>query len=103
MEDYDLYDILADLAFGTSPRTRHERAGAFAYKNEDWLGKLPPQTADAVKAIVGQFEKGGTDELENPKIFDTLDVVKAGGMKALQAGGKPARLLAEAKKRVFAA
>ena len=103
MEDYDLYDILADIAFGASPHTRSQRAGAFAYKNEGWLGKLPSQTANAVKAIVGQFEKSGTDGLENPKIFETPEVAKAGGIKALQAGGKPARLLAEAKKRVFAA
>ena len=103
MEDYDLYDILADIAFGASPHTRSQRAGAFAYKNEGWLGKLPSQTANAVKAIVGQFEKSGTDGLENPKIFETPEVARAGGIKALQAGGKPARLLAEAKKRVFAA
>jgi len=103
MEDYDLYDILADLGFGLSPRTRRERAGAFAYKNEPWLNNLPPQTADALKAIVGQFEKGGTDELENPKIFDTPEVAKAGGIRALQAAGEPGRLLTEAKERVFSA
>ena len=103
MEDYDLYDILADIAFGASPHTRSQRAGAFAYKNEGWLGKLPSQTANAVKAIVGQFEKSGTDGLENPKIFETPEVARAGGIKALQAGGEAKRLLAEAKKRVFAA
>jgi len=103
MEDYDLYDILADLGFGLSPRTRRERAGAFAYKNEPWLNNLPPQTADALCAIVGQFEKGGTDELENPKIFDTPEVAKAGGIRALQAAGEAGRLLTEAKARVFAA
>ena len=103
MEDYDLYDILADIAFGASPHTRSQRAGAFAYKNEGWLGKLPSQTANAVKAIVGQFEKSGTDGLENPKIFQTPEVTRAGGIKALQAGGEAKRLLAEAKKRVFAA
>ena len=103
MEDYDLYDILADLGFGISPRTRSERAGAFTYKNEDWLGKLPTQTADALKAIVGQFEKGGTDGLENPKIFQTPEVARAGGIQALQAGGEAKRLLEDAKRRVFAA
>jgi len=103
MEDYDLYDILADLGFGVSPRTRRERAGAFAYKNQPWLSNLPPQTAAAVCAIVGQFEKGGTDELENQRIFQTPAVAAAGGMAALRAGGEPGRLLAEAKRRVFAA
>ena len=103
MEDYDLYDILADLGFGLSPRTRRERAGAFAYKNERWLNELPEQTADALRAIVGQFAEGGTDELENRMIFQTPAVLAAGGIAALQAGGEPGRLLKETKRRVFAA
>lgn len=103
MEDYDLYDILADLGFGVSPRTRHERADAFAYKNAPWLNDFPPHTAAALCAIVGQFEKGGTDELENRRIFQTPAVAAAGGITALRAGGEPGKLLAEAKRRVFAA
>jgi len=103
MEDYDLYDILADLGFGLSPRTRRERADAFADKNRPWLDDLPPQTAAAVRAIVSQFEKGGTDELENQRIFQTPAVAAAGGITALRAGGEPGQLLAEAKRRVFAA
>lgn len=103
MEDYDLYDILADLGFGVSPRTRRERADAFAYKNQPWLTGMPPQTAAALCAIVGQFEKGGTDELENRRIFQTPAVAAAGGITALRAAGQPEQLLAEAKRRVFAA
>jgi len=103
MADYDLYDILADLGFGLSPRTRRERADAFADKNRPWLDGLPPQTAAAVRAIVSQFEKGGTDELENQRIFQTPAVAAAGGITALRAGGEPGQLLAEAKRRVFAA
>jgi len=103
MADYDLYDILADLGFGLSPRTRRERADAFADKNGPWLADLPPQTAAAVRAIVSQFEKGGTDELENQRIFQTPAVAAAGGITALRAGGEPGQLLAEAKRRVFAA
>jgi type I restriction enzyme R subunit len=103
MNDYDLYDVLADLGFGLSPRTRSDRALAFGYKHEDWLKGLPEPTAAAIRAIVGQFEKGGTDGLENPKIFQTLEVKMAGGLAALQAGGKPAELLRETKIRMFSA
>lgn len=35
MDDYDLYDVLADLACGLMPRTRQNRAMAFEFKNED--------------------------------------------------------------------
>jgi len=62
MNDYDLYDVLADLGFGLSPRTRTrtDRVLAFTYKHEEWLEGLPAQTAAAIRAIVSQFEKGGT-------------------------------------------
>jgi type I restriction enzyme R subunit len=29
MEDYDLYDVLADLGYGLDPKTRIDRADAF--------------------------------------------------------------------------
>lgn len=103
MNDYDLYDVLADLGFGLSPRTRNDRALAFIYKHEDWLRGLPEETAGAIRAIVGQFEKGGTEGLENQMIFKTPEVEAAGGLEALGAGGKPAELLRETKERVFSA
>ena len=103
MNDYDLYDVLADLGFGLAPRTRSDRALAFIYKHEDWLRGLPEQTAGAIRAIVGQFEKGGTDGLENRMIFKTPEVEAAGGLKALSEGGKPAELLKETKMKVFSA
>ena len=64
---------------------------------------MPEPTAAAIHAIVSQFEKGGTDGLENPKIFQTPEVKQAGGLAALQAGGKPAELLRETKIRMFSA
>jgi type I restriction enzyme R subunit len=103
MNDYDLYDVLADLGFGLAPRTRGERTLDFLYRHEDWLNGLPPQTAEAIRAIVAQFESGGIDGLENPHIFHTPEVKAAGGLKALMAGGKPADLLQEAKRRMFSA
>ncbi|NLD44888.1 MAG: DEAD/DEAH box helicase family protein, partial [Chloroflexi bacterium] len=64
-EEYDLYDVLAEVGWGLSPRTRKDRALAFTYKQEDWIAALPAKTAKAVRAIAGQFEHGGTDALEN--------------------------------------
>lgn len=103
MEDFDLYDVLAELGWGMRPRTRHDRALAFTYKHEDWLDALPAGAAATIKAIAGQFEKGGTDGLENPLIFQTPEVKAAGGLAALQAAGRAADLLRETKARMFAA
>lgn len=103
MEDYDLYDVLAELGYGMAPRTRVERADAFTYKQTNWLIQLPPQAATAIKAIAAQFAKAGTDGLENPQVFQTPEVVRAGGLAALKSVGKPADVLRETKERMFAA
>jgi len=103
MSEYDLYDVLAELGYGLNPRTRPERADAFTYKHEGWLSKLPAPTAATLKALAAQFARAGTDGLENPEVFQTPEVQKAGGMAALKALGKPADVLQQTKERMFAA
>lgn len=100
--EYDLYDVLAELAWGINPRTRRERTLAFTYKQEDWINALPKATAATVRAIANQFERGGTAGLENPQIFQTPEVKKAGGLEALRMAGRPQDLLIETKTRMFA-
>ena len=102
-EDYDLFDVLAELGWGMSPRTRVDRSLAFVYKHEHWLFVLPGNAAATIRAIVSQFARGGTEGLENPHIFQTPEVKGAGGLPALQAAGSPADLLRETKMRMFAA
>jgi type I restriction enzyme R subunit len=102
-KDYDLYDVLAELGWGMNPRTRHDRSMAFLYKHENWLNAFPAKTSATIKAIASQFERGGTEGLENPQIFQTPEVRQAGGLAALQAVGKPFDLLRETKVRMFAA
>lgn len=104
MQDYDLYDILAELGFGMAPRTRADRAAAFDYKHEEWLNRLPHRAAAVIKAFVRQFERNGIDELENRWIFEVPAVEQAGGLEALQeAGDAPGELVREAKERIFTA
>jgi type I restriction enzyme R subunit len=103
MSDYDLYDVLADLGYGMAPRTRVGRAESFAYKHQAWLATLPEKTSATLRAIAGQFADGGTDGLENPQVFQTPAVVRAGGLSALQVIVRPADVLRETKERMFAA
>jgi type I restriction enzyme, R subunit len=88
---------------GLAPRTRSERADAFGYENQSWLAGFPPKTGSTLTALAGQFARGGTEELENPQVFATPEVVRAGGLEALKALGKPAEILQETKGRLFAA
>ncbi len=103
MDEYDLYDVLAELGYGLAPRTRAGRAEAFAYKHRRWLAVLPPKTAATLKAMAAQFAVAGTDGLENPRIFDLPEVRRAGGLDALKGLGEPAAILRETKARMFAA
>ncbi len=103
MDDFDLYDVLADLAYGMSARSRSDRAEAFSYKNGNWLSAMPTPAASTVQAIASQFARSGTDALENPHIFNTPEVHTAGGLSALKTLGKPAEVLRETKERMFAA
>ena len=102
-QDYDLYDVLAELGWGMNPRTRRVRTLAFTYKNEDWLNTLSQRAAATIRAIASQFERGGTKGLENPQIFQTREVRLAGGLAALQTAGNPRDLLIETKARMFTA
>jgi len=102
MNDYDLYDVLAELGYGLAPKTRLERADAFTYKNAPWLSSMPQPAAATLTAIASQFSRGGTDGIENPQVFRTPEVTKAGGLSALKALGKPADVLQQTKERIFA-
>lgn len=103
MTDCDDYDILASCVYGALPRSRQERVDTFSYKNVKWLEKFPKQTATTLLEIVQCFAVNGVEELENPNIFSTPQVVNAGGLDALRQGGNPRELLHEAKKRLLAA
>jgi type I restriction enzyme R subunit len=103
MNDYDLYDVLADLAYGLAPRTREDRTLAFRYKHASWLNAMPKPASGAVQAIADQFAIGGTEGLESPNIWQTPEVIAAGGLKALAEAGEPKAILKETKERMFAA
>ncbi len=101
-QDYDLYDVLAEIGFGVAPKTRAERSFSFQYKNKDWLEKFPPETSYALIALAKQFEKGGIEELENPHIFQIPEVIKSGGLEALKMLGEPKEVILETKRRLLA-
>jgi type I restriction enzyme, R subunit len=103
MTEYDLYDVLAELGYGLNPRTRGERAEAFTYKHDHWLSGLPAPTRATLEALAAQFARGGTEGLESPQVFQMPEVVRAGGLAALRALGRPAEVLRETKERLFAA
>ncbi len=101
-KEYDPYDVLAEIGFGGAPKSRKERVEALHYKHNAWFKSLPLATANTLFALASQFEKGGTEELENPYVFNAPDVVKAGGLKSLKILGNPEDIINQTKERLFA-
>lgn len=103
LEDCDLFDFLANIGFGVSPKTRNERVFAFNYKNKSWLMSLPSDTSKVVEALAKQFKENGIEELENPNVFEINEIRRAGGVKALAKAMTPLRAVMEVKTRLFIA
>jgi type I restriction enzyme R subunit len=100
--EYDLYDVLSQIGYGTAPKTRKERVEALQYKHADWFKGLPLKTGNTLLALARQFAKGGTEELENPYVLSAPEVKKAGGLEALKVLGEPQDIIRETKRRLFA-
>jgi type I restriction enzyme R subunit len=103
MNDYDLYDVLAQLAYHSAARTRLHRVEAFAHTNAEWLAALGSRTENVLLALVHQFVENGTEGLELTELFDLPPVKQAGGLDALMAHDDPKLLLMETKRRLFVA
>jgi type I restriction enzyme R subunit len=102
MEDYDLFDVIAAVAYGVKPRTRVERAQRLDASAPDWLVKLPSPAAKVIRAIARQFERAGTDALETDQLWSASEVRAAKGLAALKQGGDPSKLLRQTKETLFA-
>lgn len=101
--EYDLFDVLSGVAFGTRPRTRADRAVAFEVNNRAWLERMPDLTKNTILAIVSQFRRAGIENLENSAMLNTPEVVNAGGGSALYGypHGAVGDALRETKRRIF--
>ena len=105
MDAYDLFDVIAAVAYGVKPRTRAERAAQLGRDDHGpaWLIKLPQPSVRVIRAIARQFEKAGTDALETDQLWSAGEVRAAKGLTALKQGGDPAKLLRQTKETLFAA
>lgn len=103
-QEYDLYDVLADAVYRAVPKRRRERAEEFRRRQRAWLQAQGDRAERVLDALVQQFAQGGIEELENQQIWRTAAVRSAGGLGALRGLPlQPPELLAETKRRLFAA
>lgn len=103
-EACDIFDVLAELSYGSVAHSRAERAASFVYKQREWLRGLPKDAQNVLFAITKQFEHGGIEELETINVFDSKEVQEAGGIKSLKIMHlTPSNLIIETKTRLLAA
>jgi type I restriction enzyme R subunit len=105
MDAYDLFDVIAAVAYGIKPLTRAERAARLGSDDHgpEWLIKLPQPSVKVIRAIARQFQRAGTEALETQEHWSVGEVRAARGLSALKQGGDPAKLLRQTKETLFAA
>ena len=103
-EECDLYDVIAQLGFGTAPKSREERSGAFKLWHKSWLKQFPEPAQKVLLGIAGQFAQGGIEELETQHLFEAKDVKKHGGLKVLLniPNYQPNKIIEDTKLRLLA-
>ena len=100
-EDYDLYDVLAELGWGMNPCTRRDRTLAFTYKHEQWIDALPappPRRSRHCRPVQAQRDRGPrkSANLPNPRSPGRRRTGRPANRRQAQ------RLLTETKTRMFA-
>jgi type I restriction enzyme R subunit len=102
LDDCELFDVLANIAYNTEPKTRNQRATTFSRANKDWFAGFPQQTVGALKGLARQFENGGIQAIEQQTVFETDDLRIYGGREAFRnLSISPKELLTETKRRLL--
>lgn len=101
LDDCDLYDVLAKVAYAATPMTRAQRVLRFSGERA-WLNSLPNNAGNVLRAVVAQFGSGGISQLESEYVFQVRTVRQMGGEGVLEAAGGAASLMQQMKARLFA-
>jgi type I restriction enzyme R subunit len=102
MNDFDLYDFFGHHGYHARALKRPERGALFISNNQSWFAGMNERAGIVLKGFGEQFDKGGTDALETPTLWEVPEIRIAGGVDALRRVGVPALVMQEAKQRLFA-
>jgi len=101
----DMFDLLCHIAFGSSLRTRSERAEAFVNREQSFILRHTENARKVILELLDKYRAGGIEQLE-PEIFGVSPFRDWGGaVKISQAfGGLDAlgRSLQEMRQRIYA-
>lgn len=103
-QDYDSFDVIAELAYQVVAKTKPQRFDDFISNSESWLVPMPEQSANTLRALGEEFKKAGTEGLNNKELFNVQSIKNASGgspFNALGLIGKPVEVFKEFKSRIF--
>lgn len=103
-DDYDSFDVIAELAYQVAAKTKPQRLDDFLSQSESWLVAMPEQSANTLRALGDEFKKAGTEGLNNKELFSVRSIINASGgnpYKALKLVGNPNEMVKEFKTRIF--
>jgi type I restriction enzyme R subunit len=101
MNDFDLFDFFGYHGYQARALKRPERGELFITGNRDWFDAMDGRAAAVLKGLGRQFALGGTEALETPVLWEVPEIKLAGGLEALRVVGKPAKVMRQAKERLF--
>lgn len=101
MNDFDLYDFFGKYGYHARALKRPERGELYINQNEGWFKNMDGKAAIVLKGLGHQFAQGGTDALESQNLWEVPEIRLAGGLNALRGLGAPAKVMYEAKSRLF--
>jgi type I restriction enzyme, R subunit len=103
MTEYDIYDLFAHHGYHARALKRPQRKSVYLEDNQAWFDSIDSKAAIVLRGLGHQFEIGGTEALETPALWEVPEIKDAGGVDALWQIGKPAKVMNEAKTKLFAA
>jgi type I restriction enzyme R subunit len=101
MTEFDYFDIFAHHGYEAAALKRLEREQSYLRRHKFWFDTVDPDAAKVLRALGHQFGIGGTEALETPALWEVPKIKQAGGLDALKKIGQPAKVMHEAKERLF--
>ena len=99
---YDGFDIIAELAYSLTKKTREQRFYDFRGNEKTWLNGLPENTRKVIIALCEEFAKFGINAFEDKEVFQIPRIKTLGGAGALICGSyNPGDLILNVKDRIY--
>lgn len=104
--DLDGFDILANVAFGTVPLSRDERAEMLQTQSGRFLAAFSKNASEVIHALLERYRLAGIEDMENPLVFQLPPFDRMGGIheaeKRFGTIDKLKTAIANIRKRIYA-